>query len=318
MMKTWNRREASAFLLGTVLFVIVISLVVVLSPRFAPPEKTDTASEKARIADENDYVTRLYIDAHAMRMTYYLHAPSNYDPHKKYPLILFLHGVGERWRTSKTPAQNRELLLGQEYLKVLGSSASTSQNPHGLNIQARWPSFIVVPQVMADQQWVHVPSPRAPTYTQEAQASDALRMAKEIVDALQHDYAGIDANRLYITGLSMGGYGTWDAIERWPHYFTAAVPVAGAGDPSKAPVLVDLPLWAFHGAKDTNVPVASSRQMIEAIKAAGGNPCYTEYAGADHAIWERVYSTTSNPGLFFWLFSQRRSDHRSNSPQSCC
>jgi predicted peptidase len=314
-MKTRNRLMICIILLATALFGIVTSLVVGLSSRFAPPEKMNTRCEKAQITGENDYVTCIYTDATGVKMTYYLHVPGNYDPQQRYPLILFLHGVGERLRTSDTPAQNRELLLGQDYLKVLGS---TAQSSHGLNVQTRWPSFIVVPQVLEGQRWVNIPSQRSPSYKQEAQSSDSLRRAKEIVDTLQQEYPGIDADRLYITGLSMGGDGTWDAIERWSHYFAAAIPVAGAGDPSKASVLADLPLWAFHGAQDTNVPVGGSREMIEAIRAAGGHPCYTEYADADHPIWGRVYSPTSNPNLFLWLFSQSRSAHCSHSPYSCC
>ncbi|HEV7234704.1 MAG TPA: prolyl oligopeptidase family serine peptidase [Ktedonobacteraceae bacterium] len=133
-------------------------------------------------------------------------------------------------------------------------------------------------------------------------------MAKEIVDALQKEYQGIDSNRLYITGLSLGGYGVWDAIERWPSYFAAAIPIAGAGDPSKAAVLKDLPIWAFHGSADTTVPASGSRDMIATIKAAGGHPLYTEYPGAGHEIWDFVYATTGTaqhtPGVLSWLFSQ--------------
>src|SRR6266480_5544053 len=114
------------------------------------------------------------------------------------------------------------------------------------NVQEHWPSFIVVPQVVNSQRWVNVPASQG-SYTLAAQPTDSLRMAKEIVDALQKQYLNIDSHRLYITGLSMGGYGTWDAIERWPGYFAAAAPLAGAGDPSKASRLVSLPIWAFHG-----------------------------------------------------------------------
>jgi predicted peptidase len=134
-------------------------------------------------------------------------------------------------------------------------------------------------------------------------------MAKEIVDALQKQYTNIDPRRLYVTGLSMGGYGTWEAIERWPNYFAAAAPIAGAGDPSKASVLTHLPVWAFHGSKDTIVPVSGSRDMIAAITAAGGKPRYTEFPGAGHGVWGYVYATTGTadrvPSFFPWLFSHQ-------------
>ena len=104
----------------------------------------------------------------------------------------------------------------------------------------------------------------------------------------------------------MGGQGTWDAIDRWPHYFAAAVPISGASDPSRASVLVDLPIWTFHGSKDTVVSVNGTRTMIAAITAVGGHPRYREIPGADHGIWGQVYSPRSDPELYSWLFSQRR------------
>lgn len=283
-MKRWNKPIVWSSILTTMLLLVG----VVTYSEFVPPQKAYTTSN-------NVYVTHMYTDAQGMTMTYYLYVPSNYNPQKKYPLVLLLHGGGERSQASNTRAQNRTLLLNQQYVQVWSSS-----------IQATWPSFIVIPQVMGTQRWVNVPASQG-SYTLAAQPSDSLRTAKEIVDILQRQYIGIDANRLYVTGLSMGGYGTWEAIERWPHYFAAAAPLAGAGDPSQASVLIGLPIWAFHGSADTTVPVSGSRDMIQAIKAAGGNPRYTEYAGAGHGIWGTVYSTAANPDFFSWLFSQSRS-----------
>jgi predicted peptidase len=93
----------------------------------------------------------------------------------------------------------------------------------------------------------------------------------------------------------------WDAIERWPDYFAAAVPVAGAGDPSHAAELAHVPIWDFHGADDTNVPVSGSRAMIQAIQSAGGSPRYTEFVGATHTIWMQVYGDSA---MLEWLFAQ--------------
>src|SRR5205085_11306242 len=135
------------------------------------------------------------------------------------------------------------------------------------------------------------------------------RKAKAIADMLQREYQGIDPNRLYVTARSMGGYATWEAIERWPGYFAAAAPLAGAGDPSKAELLVHVPISAFHGAQDTVVPVSGSRDMIQAIIQVGGHPRYTEYPNDGHDLWGpgKVYSPTSDPAFFAWLFSQKRS-----------
>jgi len=238
-----------------------------------------------------------------MQMTYYLFIPINYDPHIKYPLVLLLHGGDERANVGNPPDQNRNALLNQDYVRVWGPGIPGSSSP---GVQARYPSFIVVPQVDYPQRWVDVPTSQG-SYTLAAQPTDSLRMAKEIVDALQKQYPNIDPHRLYVTGISMGGYGTWDAIERWPGYFAAAAPLAGAGDPSKASRLVHLPIWAFHGAGDGDAPVSGSRDMIRAIKLTGGHPRYTEYPSAGHEIWVMVYST---PAFISWLFSQHTSSPR--------
>ncbi|HEY4149563.1 MAG TPA: dienelactone hydrolase family protein, partial [Chitinophagaceae bacterium] len=113
----------------------------------------------------------------------------------------------------------------------------------------------------------------------------------------------IDEKRRYVIGLSRGGFGAWDFICQRPEMFAAAVPVSGGGDPSLAPKIVKVAVWAFHGTKDKNVPVMASRNMIDAIKTAGGNPRYTEYPDLGHNIWDQVRTT---PGLLDWLFAQHR------------
>jgi predicted peptidase len=250
------------------------------------------------------YSMHVYTDAAGKTLTYYLYIPSNYNPQRKYPLVLLLHGGGERSNPQATLAQNQKILLQQQYVQVWSGDYSAPNNPE---VQQHWPSFIVVPQISAGQQWVNVPVHNG-SYVQPAQPSTQLLLTKELLDTLQQHYSGIDANRLYITGLSLGGYGVWDAIERWPGYFAAAAPLAGAGDPSKAALLTHLPIWAFHGSNDTTVPVSGSRSMIAAIKSAGGDPRYTEFAGASHAIWGLVYSAPNvsnrETNFFPWLFAQ--------------
>lgn len=238
------------------------------------------------------FLTRSFTDARGASMTYYLSPPRNYNPRQHYPLVLLLHGGGERGLSKNTPAQNRALLVNDSYVNYWSSNA----------VQDRWPSFIVAPQVMNTNQWVNTPIDQG-SYQLARQPTTSLQLARDIVDKLQQTYPDIDATRLYITGISMGGYGTWDAIERWPAYFAAAAPVSGAGDPALASRLTRLPIWAFHGGDDPTVPVSGSRQMIQAIHKAGGDPRYTEYAGAEHEIWMRVYSSTD---FLTWLFAQRR------------
>lgn len=249
---------------------------------------------------------RTFRDAQGRAMTYYLYIPAQYDPHKTYPLVLLLHGGGEGHQPGNTPAQDQEVLLGKPYVSVWTSS---DPDPYAPRIQERWPSFIVVPQAVAPNRWVNVLASQG-SYTLAPQPTDSLLMVKEILDALQRQYTAIDANRLYVTGISMGGYGVWDAIERWPDYFAAAAPIAGAGDPQKAAALVNMPIWAFHGAKDIDVPVSGSRDMVQAIKAAGGRPRYSEYPDDLHEVWLRAYGVTGSPSnspqVYAWLFSQDR------------
>jgi dienelactone hydrolase len=254
----------------------------------------------------NQYLTCLAKEPEGFSMTFYLYLPKGYNPKTKYPLVLLLHGGGEVSEPTKTAEQNKETLITDPYAEVWGPGFPF---PDSTNVQGNWPSFIVIPQVAAPNRFVDVPADQA-SYTLAPQPNDTMRMTKEIVDTVRLMYHDIDANRLYLTGLSMGGFGTWEMIERWPTYFAAAAPISGAGDPSKAALLVNLPIWAFHGALDTAVPVSASRDMITAIRVAGGNPRYTEYADQGHGVWEIPYTIlgkpSQTPDFFSWLYAQHK------------
>jgi predicted peptidase len=293
----WGYLNTSATL--TSFYKSLITRYQALSPT-ADPTATATASTSYL-----GYTAHVF-SSQGNTLVYYLYVPAHYDPTHKYPLVLLLHGGGERSIASHTLAQNEQLLLSDPYASVWSAAYNAPGNPH---IQQNWPCFVVVPQMNLSQQWVNV-NVHLGSYVQPSQPSTPLLLTKELLDALQQQYAGIDANRLYITGLSNGGLGTWDAIERWPTYFAAAAPIAGAGDPSKAAVLKNLPIWAFHGSADAIIPVSGSRDMIAALQAAGGHPKYTEFAGQGHGVWPDVYSLNTSslrvPDFFSWLFSQRK------------
>jgi predicted peptidase len=130
-----------------------------------------------------------------------------------------------------------------------------------------------------------------------------LRLVLGLLDALQVEFK-IDPTRLYVTGQSMGGFGTWTIITAVPARFAAAIPICGGGEPGDAPRVRQLPIWAFHGSGDTVVPVDYTRAMIHALRQAGGNPIYWEYKDATHAdTAERAYC---EPELLDWLFAQKR------------
>jgi predicted peptidase len=113
----------------------------------------------------------------------------------------------------------------------------------------------------------------------------------------------VDTNRIYITGLSMGGFGTFDAIQRYPNLFAAAVPVCGGGDVSKAAVIAKIPIWIFHGADDAAVNPAYSLEMVDALTKAGAHPGFTQYPEVGHFSWLAAYSDKM---MLEWLFRQRK------------
>ncbi|HLJ81745.1 MAG TPA: alpha/beta hydrolase-fold protein [Ktedonobacterales bacterium] len=266
------------------------------TPARTPAPRPSAATESRAVSQAEPhsvpFMTEVYTSALGQRMTYYLHVPQPYSTQRSYPLVLLLHGGGEVARASNTPAQNASVLLSQQYVSIWASAT----------VQNRWPSFIVVPQLVAPSRWVNIPADTG-SYELATNPTEALLLALDIVTSLQQEYATINARRIYLTGLSMGGYGAWEAAERWPYRFAAVAPLAGAGDPALAGNLVNLPVWAFQGSDDVVVPISGSRDMIRAIQAAGGHPRYTEYPGTGHDIWVRVYS---NPTFLAWLFAQER------------
>jgi predicted peptidase len=301
-------------LLAMIAVVMAIVLSVIIFPAVSRVAGLSSASgmprEMSAFILKNGYSRRTFTDGEGKSLVYYLYLPSNYNPAQKYPLVLLLHGDGEKSNPKKTATQNQTALLRQLYVRVWTSTYTAPDNPH---IQQHWPCFVVVPQISTSQQWINVSLHKGfylqGFYVQKKQPAIALLMTMHLLDALQREYSGIDASRRYITGISSGAFGVWDAIERWPNYFAAAAPIAGAGDPSKAALLKNLPIWTFHGSRDRIVTVFGSRNMFAAIKKAGGKPRYTEFPRLGHGTWGNVYSLPGAPqpvATFFpWLFSQQ-------------
>lgn len=231
------------------------------------------------------FEAREFADDDGTKLLYRLLKPKDYDPQTKYPLVLFMHGAGER---------------GDDNVRQL---------VHGMNdfasdpIMAKYPCFVVAPQCPKEQKWADVDW-SAPAHDLPPRPANPLRLAMAAIAALEKEFS-VDPARIYVTGLSMGGYGTWDALARYPGRFAAAAPICGGGDPAHAKAMAGTPIWAFHGGKDGVVNPQRSRAMIEAIKAVGGTPKYTEYPDAGHDSWSATYK---NPEFFAWLFAQRRSD----------
>ena len=216
-----------------------------------------------------------------LTLPYRLFKPAGYTPSKKYPLVLALHGVGEQG------TDNTVQLTAYQLATVWARDSN----------QAKFPAFVAAPQCPKGGSWSPMGRPIV-----GSQPSDPEKVAIEILDSLTKEFS-LDTNRIYIAGLSLGGYGTWDLIMRYPDRFAAAVPICGWGDTAQAARIKTLPIWAFHGDADPTVPVAGSRNMIAAIKAKGGNPKYTEYPGVSHASWTPALK---EPDLVSWVMSQRR------------
>src|SRR6185437_6275836 len=245
-------------------------------------------------APSGTFGSYVYSAPNESHMTYYLYAPADYTPSGRYPLVLILHGGGEVALSNADPIYNKNLVVNQAYVRAFTT----------VDVQKQWPSFVLVPQAAAGNRWVNVPASAA-SYTLTAQPSASLAMAMAILTSTLQTYPPIDRNRIYVTGISMGAFGTWEAAERWPDIFAAAMPIAGSGDPNAAAALTHMAIWAFHGTADTTVPVAGSRRMISAIRADGGGACYTEYPGRGHDLWA-VKSPLDQTETLAWLFSQSK------------
>ena len=202
-------------------------------------------------------------------------SPMKLEEGQKYPLVLALHGRGGN--TAAAPK------LGSDELRD------------------KFPCFVMVPASTKAGNWV--PSPRRTKKKQSTKPM--LPAALEALDALIKKHP-IDTERIYVTGQSMGGVGTFGAISLRPNFFAAAIPVAGGWDPSEAEKLKHIPIWVFHGDNDKVVPTKYSQDMVAALKEAGGNPKYTEFEKVGHNSWGRTYDS---PETWEWLFSQRKNNN---------
>jgi predicted peptidase len=197
---------------------------------------------------------------------YLLYLPKDYgkDPAARWPLILFLHGAGES-------GDNLEIVKKHGPPKL---AAGGKEFP-----------FIIV-------------SPQAPS----SREGWNVEVLTALLDEVMRQYA-VDPDRVYLTGLSMGGFGTWNLAAAVPERFAAIAPICGGGQRRMARRLRTLPTWVFHGAKDPTVPLQESQEMVDALKAAGGDVKFTIYPDAGHDSWTVTYD---NPELYSWFLQHKR------------
>jgi len=215
------------------------------------------------------------------KLPYRLLKPPKVGEGKKYPLVVFLHGAGERGTDNE-----KQLIHGVPQFVA--------------NID-KYPCFLIAPQCPEGKRWVEVDW-SADSHTQPKEPGEVGRLTLALIEKSIRELP-VDPKRVYLTGLSMGGFGTWDLVARRPELFAAAVPVCGGADEATAPTIKTIPIWAFHGAKDTVVKPARSRNMIAALKKAGGKPKYTVYPDVGHDSWNNAYR---DPELFKWLFARKK------------
>jgi predicted peptidase len=231
---------------------------------------TSLAPARADDKPKTGLLNLVYKDADGKEVKYILFVPHDYKGDKAYPLILFLHGAGETFDG-----------------KNEGKQAKVGIGPAVEKEEKTFPAFVIMPQAQK-RSW-------------KADGEDAQR-ALDILKQVQKDYK-VDDKRLYLTGLSMGGAGTWSLAAKYPDKWAAMVPLCGGPNLEDAGKIKAIPCWVFVGDADRKELVEKTRDMVKALKDAGGSPKYDEYAGVGHNCWDKAYATKE---LYEWLFKQEK------------
>ena len=237
---------------------IIVMVVIVCLPGGCAKMKYQTGQTPQKLV-------KLTAQGQTITSNYLLYLPEAYGKKKSWPLILFLHGAGER---------GSDLYL----VKLYGP-------PKFLETKKDFPFIVVSPQCPVKDWWPN-------------RIDSLMALLDDVTDRYN-----VDIERVYLTGLSMGGYGTWALAGQYPERFAAIVPICGQGDVSDADALKDTPMWVFHGAKDTTVPLSNSEEMVAAVREAGGNVKFTIYPEAGHDSWTETYN---NEQLYEWLLKQKK------------
>ena len=216
---------------------------------------------------EHGFLNKVHKDDDGKESKYVVFVPHGYTGEKPVPVVMFLHGAGSTGDDGKK--------------QVSGIAAEIRRK------EKEFPAIVVFPQ--------------SQKRTWRADSEDGKR-AMAILAETEKTYK-VDDKRVYLTGLSMGGFGTWSLAAAHPDKWAAIVPVCGGGDTKAAAKIKDLPCWCFHGDADPTVKVDLSRNMIKAIKDAGGSPKYTEYPDVKHDSWTKAYASKE---LYTWLWEQKR------------
>ena len=238
----------------------------------------------AGISQPSPFSSQVFVNEKGDSLLYRQLIP-DYAVGRCYPLVVFLHGAGERGKDNDAQLKWGVTNFGNDENKKLH------------------PAIVIAPQCPDSLDWASI---TCDNKIQKCILNNAPSKPMQLLIALIHELSAklaIDTNRIYITGLSMGGVGTYEAIQRYPHLFAAAVPVCAAGDTSRATAMKDVPIWIFHGAEDGGISPAYPLSMVEALTRAGAHPGYTQYPEVGHFAWTAAYS---DPMMFEWMFRQHK------------
>ncbi len=262
---------------------IIISLALIIIVATSATAQNAAVDSVCRPKYEKSYFT----DSLGTVLPYRLLRPMTADSRDaKYPVILFLHGAGERGSDNETQLQYIDSVFASQ------------------KFMTEHPCYVIIPQCAEKYRWCEVDWSSS-YHNMPRTISKYLHAANCLLDSIAA-LRDADPSRLYVTGMSMGGYGTWDLITRYPNKFAAAMPLCGGADEKLAKRLVNIPIRTFHGTLDKAVPVTRSRNIVNAIKSQGGKHIeYTEYPKMGHFIWNKVYNDFSN---LEWLMSNTKTN----------
>ena len=237
---------------------------------------------------ESPYQKKTFTSSEGTELLYRQLDPQNMNPKKKYPVILFLHGAGERGNDNE-----RQLVHGSRMFL----------NP---TVLEQYPAYVLFPQCPEGKSWSYDPTPGWDKKPGEMPAdrpeSSMIKALYELIQYFKENY-NVNESKIYVMGLSMGGMATYEICVRHPELFAAAVPICGNINPSRLAAAKDVKFSIYHGDSDPVVPVEGSREAYKALKAAGAKVRYKEFVGCDHGSWNPAFN---EPDFFSWLFKQKK------------
>lgn len=246
--------------------------------------KVATPNKQVPLDQHGFFQRAIYQDKKGQSLPYQLMTPWQKNAaNGKYPLVIFLHGSGERGTFNHEQMRNGVHAFCETW------------------VREKYPHYLLAPQCPPDVRWGGSSKDWQTLYQEEPTV--AGRMVLELIEKTLTEHPDIDRNRIYLTGLSMGGFGTFDLLMRRPDLFAAGLPVCGGGDPRYADKIKNIPLWVFHGSLDDVAYPRCSRQIVQALRKSGGRVRYTEFSTLHHDIWNMVYY---NPEVLEWLFDQHK------------